>query len=262
MDETTHRHSVWFRQGEFDLEASRVSMDNGFYEWATFQAVQSVEKALKAVIVYSGATPPRIHKLQTLIGICNRVNTEFNDTKFEFRFLESFTFVSRYPFLLPGKSKTPHELITKVDAERALKQAEAFLKKVAVILSHPTKIEESKFEYTEVFTKDEVEKRLVEIEKALVEKFDPEKIVLFGRFAREENVSKLSTMDILIIAETELSFIDRIFEARQATKHGEPIIEPIVYTPDEFKVMTDDESESFFESALAEGRVLYEKKTG
>lgn len=256
------RYLIWFRQGEYDLAAAKISMENGFYEWATFQAVQSVEKALKAIIVYSGVNPPRIHKLQTLMGICNRVCVEFKQTKFEFRFLESFTFISRYPFLLPGKTKTPHEIITLQDAEKALLQARNFLQKISVILSHPIGIkgiEERDLEYSEVFTKAEVSARLQQVTNQLVEAFDPEKLILFGRFAREENVSKLSTMDILIVAQTELPFVERIYKARKATRQSEPIIEPLVYTPEEFRVMTEEVGEGFLENALAEGKVIYSK---
>lgn len=258
----SERYLVWFKQGEYDLAAAQMSMENGFYEWSTFQAVQSVEKALKSIIVYSGVNPPRIHKLQTLMGICNRVCVEFKRTKFEFRFLESFTFISRYPFLLPGKTKTPHEIITLDDAQKALKQARSFLQKISVILSHPTGVKEIEgldFEYTEVFTKAEISTRLQQISDQLVEAFDPEKIILFGRFAREENVSKLSTMDILVVADTDLPFVERIYKARKATRQSEPIIEPLVYTPEEFKVMTEEVGEGFLENALAEGRVIYSK---
>lgn len=255
----TSRHLVWFRQGEFDLKASKLSLDAGFFEWSTFQAVQAVEKALKSIIVYSGANPPRIHKLQTLMGICNRVCSEFRKTKFEFRFLESFTFVSRYPFLLPGRTKTPHEIITKLEAERAYNQAQEFLKKISIILSHPMAPQEMILSYDEIFTKEEIENRLEVIKEKIINSFDPEKIILFGRFARDEQVSRLSTMDILVIAETDLSFIERIFKARKSTKEGAPIIEPLVYTPEEFSLMVDDEGESFLETALKEGRVIYER---
>lgn len=257
------RYSVWFKQGEYDLEAAKLSAENSFHEWATFQAVQSVEKALKAIIVYAGVRPPRIHKLQALIGICNRVCTEFRDTKFEFRFLESFTFISRYPFLLPGKDKTPHEIISFQEAQKAIMQAQNLLQKISTILSHPYMVfdREKEFSYTEVFTKAEVENRLKQVVKKIEKVFNPEKIILFGRFAREENVSRLSTMDILIVADTELSFVERIHKARLATKHSEPIIEPIVYTPEEFRVMTEEVGEGFLESALSEGREIYSRPT-
>jgi HEPN domain-containing protein len=254
------RHLVWYKQSQHDYQAALLSIENGFNEWASFQAVQSVEKALKAIIVYAGLNPPRIHKLQTLIGISNRVCSEFKNTKFEFRYLESFTFISRYPFLLPGKNETPHELITKKEAQSALDQALDMLSKISVILQHPAMGEKHVLAYDEVFTPDEIAKRVKDVVSMLVEAFKPEKIILFGRFAREQKVSKLSTMDILIIANTDLSFIDRIHKARNATKSGQPIVETLVYTPGEFELMTKEVGEGFLEDALREGRVLYERE--
>lgn len=256
-NEKNERYLAWYEQGQFDLQAAKISMEAGFNEWATFQSVQSVEKALKAIIVYAGMNPPKIHKLQTLIGISNRVCPEFKRTKFQFRYLESFTFISRYPFLLPGKNETPHELISRVDAERAIEQAEQLIQKIGFILSHETEEVQTEPELRK-YSSETIETRLKEVTDMLVTEFAPQKIYLFGRFAREKEVEELSTMDILVIADTELRFIDRISRAREVTKGGLPIIEPLVYTPEEFKIMTEDVREGFLENALNEGRVVYE----
>jgi HEPN domain-containing protein len=40
----------WFRQAECDLAAALVSLNGGSYEWTCFQAQQSAEKALKALL--------------------------------------------------------------------------------------------------------------------------------------------------------------------------------------------------------------------
>jgi predicted nucleotidyltransferase len=157
--------------------------------------------------------------------------------------------------------KTPHEIITRTEAERAYRQAQEFLRKISVILSHPMAPQQMLLTYDEMFTKSEIDRRLEVVKEKLITAFDPQKIILFGRFARDEQVSRLSTMDILVIAETELSFIERIFIARKSTKEGTPIIEPLVYTPEEFNLMVDDEGESFLETALKEGKVIYEKSS-
>lgn len=257
--EKKDRFKVWYKQGKFDLGAAKVSLDADYPEWAAFQAVQAVEKGLKSVIVYAGINPPKIHKLQTLIGMANRVCPEFRDTRFEFRYLESFTFISRYPFLLPGKEETPHEIIKKEDSQKALEQAVDIMEKIGNILSHEVTEVGSVLEMDE-YSEKEIDERLEEIKTKLVEEFSPEKIILFGRFARQKQVPRLSTMDILVIADTELRFIERINKAREVTKGDDPIIEPIVYTPSEFKIMTEDVGEGFLESALEEGRVVYERK--
>lgn len=129
-----NRYKVWLEQAEYDLQAAQVSKDNDFYEWACFQSEQAAEKALKGVLVHAGWRPPKMHKLAVLMSYCNNANERFRRTKFEFRDLESFTFVSRYPFLIPGENLSPHEFITLDDAQRCISQARAFLDKIHKLL--------------------------------------------------------------------------------------------------------------------------------
>jgi HEPN domain-containing protein len=129
-----NRYKVWMEQAEFDYQAALASRDNKFYEWVCFQCEQAVEKALKAVLVQAGWRPPKIHRLAILMSYCNNANEKFRKTKFEFRDLESFTFVSRYPFLIPGENLSPHKFITLANAEKCLNQARAFLDKIHTLL--------------------------------------------------------------------------------------------------------------------------------
>lgn len=129
------RYKVWLKQAEYDFNAAAVSKENGFHEWACFQSEQAVEKALKAILVHAGWRAPKMHKLAVLMSYCNRANERFRQTKFEFRDLESFTFVSRYPFLIPGENLSPHEFITLDDAARCINQARAFLDKIHDLLN-------------------------------------------------------------------------------------------------------------------------------
>ena len=94
----------------------------------------------------------------------------------------------------------------------------------------------------------------------MVKEFSPEKIILFGRFAREADKPISGTMDILVIDKTDTPFIERITQARLATRGNKIIIEPLIYTPEEFDLMTKEEGEGFLESALEEGKIIYEKK--
>jgi predicted nucleotidyltransferase len=94
--------------------------------------------------------------------------------------------------------------------------------------------------------------------KKLKEEFNPQKIILFGSFARGE-FSENKTMDIMVIAKTNLKFFDRIKGALEACSGGEPSVEPLVYTPKELNLLLS-QGEGFLEDALEEGVVLYEKK--
>jgi HEPN domain-containing protein len=254
------RYKIWLKQAKFDLAAAFLSLENEYYEWAAYQAEQAVEKALKAVIVHSGSKAPKIHKLGILFGFCNSVNAKFRGTKFSFQHIESFTFISRYPFLIPDKVKTPHELITEKDANQALVEASEVLYKISEILKKPAgevvfipEVEEG-----ELYSAAQIEIRIEEIKKQLRKEFNPETIILFGRFGREFNKPVAGTMDVLIIAETDQRFIDRIYRAREVTRGGMPIIEPLVYTPAEIKTLRE-EGEAFLQSAFDEGKLIFQK---
>lgn len=133
-EKPVQRYKVWLRQAEFDLQAANVSNEAGFYEWVCFQSQQVVEKALKSILVHAGWKPPRIHKLAILMGMANDANEQFKATKFEFKHLQAFTFISRYPFLIPGEHSAPHDFIEAKDAQKCINQAEQFLQKVKNLL--------------------------------------------------------------------------------------------------------------------------------
>lgn len=254
------RYRVWFTQADYDLGAARLSLEHSYHEWAAYQAQQAVEKSLKAVLIHSGWRPPRLHKLPTLMALANKVNPEFRKLHFAFKHLGSFTFISRYPFLIPGKFASPHDNISHADAKKAITQANNILEQISKLLEQPASaVMHEADEIEEYYSEREVGIRLEVIKTALITEFAPQKIILFGSFARDKHRPQSGTMDILIIAKTNKPFIERIKTARKATSGGSPSIDPLVYTPEEFSLMVDDEGEGFLESAVEEGEVLYER---
>jgi HEPN domain-containing protein len=249
-----NRYLIWLKQAKFDLAAAFLSLENEYFEWAAYQAEQAVEKALKAVIVQSGAKAPKIHKLGILFGFANQVNDKFKNTKFNFKHVESFTFISRYPLLLPDKAKTPHELISEKEAAKAITEASEVLLNITKILQSPLSEKKQTSEPIEEtkYSAEVIAKRLDHVKDSLIKEFDPEQIILFGRFAREFGQAISGTMDVL--------FIERIYRAREATGGGEPIIEPLVYTPSEIELL-QGENESFLKSAFEEGKIIYTKQS-
>lgn len=89
------------------------------------------------------------------------------------------------------------------------------------------------------------------------EAFDPEKIYLFGSYARGE-AKEGTTMDFIIIAKSKLRFFDRIKKALIACRGGKPSIEPLVYTPREFELLLS-QGEGFLEDALEESVELFNR---
>lgn len=259
------RYKVWIQQAYYDIEAGKESFESKNYEWACYQAVQATEKTLKSVLIHAGWNPPMTHKLGVLVSLCNRANKVFQNIKFNFRKLEAYTFISRYPFVYPGqKNITPHEFITKQDAEVCLEIAQDVFSKIQDFFKqrtdYPTEIIDINAFY---FTGAEVDQRIQEVKTQLssADQLDIQKIILFGSFARDKTRPKTTTMDlIVIVAETEMNFIDRIAYIRELTHAGEPIIEPLVYTQKEFDYLVEEEGEGFLESAIGEGKVIYQKQ--
>jgi HEPN domain-containing protein/predicted nucleotidyltransferase len=258
------RYIPWIEQAKFDLKAARLSMDNTFYEWSCYQAVQSVEKALKAVIVHAGWVPPKSHKLGVLVSMSNKANHLFTQVQLNFRKLESYTFISRYPFVFPNRgTDAPHSIIEYSDAETCVQIAEELIYKVNEFINQNQRQDGIGIELDRYyFTESQVDERIEHCIKAITEQkeIDVSKIILFGSFARNKQAPKASTIDMLIIGETTMPFIERMTYIREVTKGEEPITEPIVYTEEEFRSMLDEEGEGFLESAINEGKVIWEKE--
>lgn len=258
MAEKPLRYQVWLEQAGYDLEAAKRSRDQGFYEWSCFQAEQSLEKQLKAVLVHAGMHAPRIHKLGVLMGMCNQVNPDFLQIKIDFRRMESYTFVSRYPFLLPGVNQSPHKFITLEDADECTRIAEQSLITITEFL-HGHAVRQGGTLDIGQFTVAQVDERIQDFVQAVIRELAVSKIVLFGGFSRNKVQPRDRTMDVLVIAETKLPFFERSKRLRDLIKGGLPIIEPLVYTPTEFDQLLNDEGEGFLESAVNEGTVIYER---
>ena len=102
-----------------------------------------------------------------------------------------------------------------------------------------------------------VAERVDSIVKIITEHYDTEKILLFGGFARGEFDEEYSEMDIMVVANTEKRFLERIREVRELCA-GYPHIDPIMYTPNEYRALLK-EGEGFLEEATEEGIVIYQK---
>jgi predicted nucleotidyltransferase len=107
----------------------------------------------------------------------------------------------------------------------------------------------------------ELERWLDEVTGALVRRLSPERVILFGSFARGDQ-NRASDLDLVVIAPTALPFCERIgtaLEACHAT--GVPLpVEVLVYTPEEWDRMVA-EGRSFAALMSREGRVLHERRS-
>jgi len=99
------------------------------------------------------------------------------------------------------------------------------------------------------------EKEINNIASQIIEKYKPEKIILFGSAARgEKNLD--SDADFLIIKkETPLYGADRIRELSRLIDRNIPI-DLLVYRPEEFEERLKM-GDPFLKSVLKEGKILY-----
>ena len=111
----------WWKQAEKDLKASKNSLRSGDYEWASFQAHQATEKALKSLFLYQRRTFPPTHDL-TKIGKELKVS---EDLMKSLKYLNPEYVVSRYP---NAANAVPYELYDKNKAKENIKRAERVVK--------------------------------------------------------------------------------------------------------------------------------------
>lgn len=92
----------------------------------------------------------------------------------------------------------------------------------------------------------------------LVERYKPEKIILFGSTVSGAT-NKWSDIDLVAVKKTEKNFYDRIGEVSSLISHEAPI-DILVYTPKEFEQMG---RENYFikNEVIGKGKVLYEQNS-
>ena len=88
--------------------------------------------------------------------------------------------------------------------------------------------------------------------------YQPGRIIIYGSFARGD-CHQGSDLDLIIIKDTTERFGDRIEHVLKYCPGGISV-EPFVYTEKEIAEMTS-QGNSFLETALEEGIVVYEQKS-
>jgi HEPN domain-containing protein len=131
MSGSPRRAASWLEQAQFDLEAARLSLEHGYFEWASFQSQQSAEKAVKGLLVLLDGYAPRGHRLGGLLALVGRFDPDLRQQiSVSITDLEAATFVSRYPFAIPAERMSPHEFIEKEDAVACLSEATQLLQRI------------------------------------------------------------------------------------------------------------------------------------
>jgi len=88
--------------------------------------------------------------------------------------------------------------------------------------------------------------------------YQPDKIILFGSFARQE-ISLWSDIDLIIVKRTKKKFLDRIKDVLLLLR-PKVGIDILVYTPDEFNNLCGQRL--FFKKEIeAKGVTIYERRS-
>jgi predicted nucleotidyltransferase len=94
---------------------------------------------------------------------------------------------------------------------------------------------------------------------ASLEEYDPQRVILFGSWARGDE-DEHSDLDLVIIKETQERFLDRLKRVYELVKPAFAM-DVLVYTPQEFAKMQKRDN-PFIEMVIKEGVVIYERPKG
>ncbi|HET6204944.1 MAG TPA: nucleotidyltransferase domain-containing protein [Planctomycetota bacterium] len=102
------------------------------------------------------------------------------------------------------------------------------------------------------------EEELARIVRVIAEKFDPEKIVLFGSRA-EGRAAPDSDADLLVVMRTDLPYYDREPAIREFLWPHDLPLDLLVFTPEEAAPLERERFSSVGE-ILRTGKVLYQRR--
>lgn len=102
---------------------------------------------------------------------------------------------------------------------------------------------------------EEVLDRIKVYTERVVNELRPRCVLLFGSFARSD-VHEGSDVDILVVADFDVPFLDRIRLLMDLNEGIGLPLEPVGYTPEEFRKMRES-GNRFIREVLETGRVLY-----
>ncbi len=122
----------WIEYAEEDLWLSEAALDGRKYRGALYHAHQTVEKVLKAALIFKGIVPPKTHDLSRLAKRVERI-FDIHFDKEAIAFLDSVYISSKYP---SDFGLMPHGEPTKEDAERAVAYAKEIFDKILKVMGY------------------------------------------------------------------------------------------------------------------------------
>ncbi|MEB3193703.1 MAG: HEPN domain-containing protein [Cyanobacteriota bacterium] len=94
----TPRAEAWLRQATSDFGVAELTASQGYHAQACYHAGQAAEKALRALLVASGATPPYSHSLPKLVEMLEQIGLDLGPLQdLQLKQLSRMASESRYP---------------------------------------------------------------------------------------------------------------------------------------------------------------------
>jgi HEPN domain-containing protein len=115
--------TAWLDFAEYDLKSAQWQLKGKLYTIACYASQQAAEKALKALLIATVQTFPKVHSLDRLLSEIKQANVsvkEINNAAIE---LDKYYITSRYP----GQYGGPEGLYTKEDTKIAIQSAEKII---------------------------------------------------------------------------------------------------------------------------------------
>lgn len=103
-----------------------------------------------------------------------------------------------------------------------------------------------------------ISEKVNETVRLIVENINPDKIILFGSYARGTHTAD-SDIDLIIVKESNLPVTERGLDIYKLFRRKLITLDIKYYTPDEF-ISKLKSKYSFLSSVIKESKVLYERK--
>lgn len=101
------------------------------------------------------------------------------------------------------------------------------------------------------------EKEIRNLIDRIVTRIQPQKVIIFGSYAKDTATSK-SDLDILVIKQTELSMANRADDLKPILANSLVPVDVHIYTPEEVEEY-GREPFSFINCILNSGKIIFEK---
>lgn len=130
---TRENYKNWEKEAEWDLDTAKILKEQGRHNSSAFYAQQSVEKLVKAVLMFKNESPWGHSTRELILRLSEIINEDLSDLIHLTSKLDLHYIPSRYPNAHPDSA--PHEVYDEEMAEEAIDNAQQVFNDLQVILT-------------------------------------------------------------------------------------------------------------------------------